>query len=213
MNTQTPFTRPVKTAVLSFIGLTAVAMAFAAARKMGVIEPAVATRAIGLVIGLMVVVTGNLLPKMRPLNSPRGNPAKVTAAERFAGWILVLAGIAYLALFLFAPLDQALPVSSIIGMGALVVIAANWMWLARGALFRGRQKAEGTVALSERAAEKRKLVIWLLFAFFYVVATACVAFLFGQKPWVHELALWMVVGFGMIYAALYAVLESKRSAE
>jgi hypothetical protein len=183
--------------------------AVAATKGMGFLEATTAKRAIGALIGVMALVIGNFLPKLRPLNSPDANPAKGMAAERFAGWILVLAGIAYIALFLFAPLDQAGRLSSVIGIGALMAIAANWAWLRRAAVWRSRQIAGKTAGLTEQTKE-RQLVVWLLFAFAYVFATASSVSFFRDTPWVHDFGSWIVLGFGMMYAILYGVLESRR---
>jgi hypothetical protein len=211
MSRQIVFTRPVKAAVLGFLSLAGVLMAIAAAERIGVIEATVSRRAIGLVVGVMSVVIGNFLPKTRPLNVPGGNHAKATAAERLAGWILVLAGIAYIALFAFAPLEQARPISSIIGISAILMIAANWAWLARGAFSRSQQTDQETAALREQGAEKRRLIAFLLFAFFWIFATACAAFLFEDKRWVKGLGLWTTLGFPLFYAGLTAVLDFKRT--
>ena len=209
MSMQIACSRPTARALFAFIGLVGTVTAVAVAKGVGLLEAAAARRAIGLLIGLMALVIGNFLPKLRPLNSPDANPAEGRAAERFAGWILVLAGIAYIALFLFAPLDQAGRFSSVLGVCALMAIAANWVWLRRAVLWRSRQIARKTAGLTERAKE-RKLVIWLLFAFAYVFATASSVFLFHNRPWVHDFGSWIVLGFGMVYAVLYGVLESSR---
>jgi hypothetical protein len=209
MNVQIACKRPTARAAFAFMSLVGIVTALAAAKGMGLLEAAAARRAIGLLIGVMALVIGNFLPKLRPLNSPQANPTKGMAAERFAGWILVLAGVAYIALFLFTPLAQAGRLSSVVGISALVAIAANWTWLGRAALWRSRQFAGTTARLTEQA-EDRKLVIWLLFAFAYVFATASSVFLFHNRPWVHDLGSWVVLGFGTTYAVLYGVLESKR---
>jgi hypothetical protein len=205
MNVQIACKRSTARAALAFLALVGIVTALAAAKGMGLLEATTARRAIGLLIGVMALVIGNFLPKLRPLNSPEANPAKGMAAERFAGWILVLAGVAYIVLFLFAPLTQAGRLSSVIGISALMAIAANWTWLGRVALWRSRQFAGLT-----GQAQDRKVVIWLLFAFAYVFVTACSVFLFHDQPWVHELGSWIVLGFGMTYAVLYGVLESRR---
>lgn len=211
MNTQTLFTRPVKAAVFSFLGLTAAMLAIAMAQKMGVIEAADVKRALGLILGVMVVVTGNFLPKTRPLNAPGVNPAAAAAvAERMAGWVLALVGIAYIVLFAFAPLDQARTISSILGIAAMVLIAANWAWLVRGALFGGRETSDETAGERKYAAEKRRLIVPLLFAFFYALATACAVFLLHDRHQIDEVSWWMFLGFWMIYAFLMVVLDSKR---
>jgi len=214
MSTQTVYTRPMKMVIFGFLGFTAAAAALAAAQKMGFIEAAAVKRGLGLIIGVVVVITGNFLPKIRPLNAPGVNPAKATAiAERFAGWILVLVGIAYVGMFAFAPLEQARTISSILGIGAMVLIAANWAWLVRGALFGGQETPEETAAEREQAAKKRRLIVPLLFAFFYALATACAVFLLHDRRQINEVGWWMSLGFWLVYAALSAALESKRCAK
>ena len=211
MGRQSHIARPVRSAVIGFLILTALAIAIAIARAAGIVEVAVEQRVLGLVIGAMIVVTGNFLPKMRPLNTAHGDPAKTTAAERLAGWVLSLAGLAYIALFVFAPLDQARHVSSIIGIGAIVLIALDWTWLARSVLFRARQPVEGSSETSQSALQRRTLATWLLFAFFYVLAVACVTFLFGDTRWGHQIGAWSIVAFSSAYALLYGFLGDKHS--
>jgi hypothetical protein len=210
MNRQTHFSRPVRSAMIGFLSLTAIVVAAALAKAAGLVEVAVEQRVFGLAIGAMIVVAGNFLPKMRPLNMNRGSPAKTTAAERVAGWVLSLAGLAYIALFVFAPLHQASHVSSIIGIGAIVLLAVDWTWWARNALFGGRQQLEDTPELSRRSAQKRKPALWLLTAFFYVLAIACVTFLFYDTPSGHQIGSWSIVVFASIYAVLYGFLGDKK---
>jgi hypothetical protein len=208
MNARRSFACPLKAQVSGFLGLLAIIATLAAARGIGFLEADAARRAIGLVIGVMVVVVGNFLPKLRPLGSPGGNSAEATAAERSAGWVLVLAGITYIALFAVAPLDKAALLSSVLGIGALVVIAANWVRLALRTLFvDGKTPKE--IAPSRQAWEKRKLAISLLFGFLYVFIGASVAFLLHDKPAARHVASWAILWLGLAYAILYAVLESR----
>jgi hypothetical protein len=205
MSTQTCI-RPVKSAVFSFLGVTIIVLAFALAGKKGFIEPDVVKRAIGLATGVMIMVIGNLLPKLRPLSRTRTR-ASSTPAERLSGWLFVLTGIAWIALFALAPLNQARHVSAIIGTGTLVMIAVSWAWLAQKALFGSRKETEETPALDKRAAERRKLVGYLLFAFVFVIVTACVKFLIDEKQLADAVASWMLFAFNMVYAILFAFLE------
>lgn len=209
MGRQTQFSRPARPAVIGFLSLAAIVIAIAIAKAAGFIEVAVEQRLFGLVIGVMIVVTGNFLPKMRPLNMGRGNPAKTTAAERLAGWVLSLAGLAYIALFVFAPLNQARHISSIIGIVAIVIIALDWTWLARSVLFGGRQPLEGAPGTGRRPARERKTAVWLLVAFFYVLAVACVTFLFYDTPSGHQIGSWSIVVFSSVCAVLYGFLGDK----
>ena len=196
--------------MIGFLSLMAIVVAAALAKASGLVEVGVEQRVFGLAIGAMIVVAGNFLPKMRPLNMDRGNPAKTTAAERVAGWVLSLAGLAYIALFVFAPLKQARHVSSIIGIGAIVLIAVGWTWWARGVLFGGRQPLEGMPESSRRSAQKRKPAIWLLTTFFYVLAIACVTALFFDTPSGHQIGAWSILVFASIFAVLYGFLDDKQ---
>ena len=207
MRTQMVYTRPLKTMIAGFLGFAAAAAGLAAAGKMGYLEPAIVKRAMGLVIGVLIMITGNFLPKTRPLNAPGVNPpGPAVAAERFAGWILALAGISYVGLFVFAPLDQARKVSSLLGIGAMIYVGASWAWMARGAILGGREESP---ADRERAAAKRRLLVPLLFAFFYAIATACAVFLLPNRHLAEEVSWWMFLGFWLVYAALVVVLDGK----
>ena len=88
MNIQAPSIRPILSAVIGFLGITLTVIAIGLADKMGVIDTFVAKRAIGFSIGLMLVVIGNSLPKLRPLHLRRTKVSS-TASERLSGWALV----------------------------------------------------------------------------------------------------------------------------
>jgi len=211
MSTSTVYTRPVKTMVFGFLGFAAAAGALAAAQKLGALDPETVKRGLGLLIGVIVVVTGNFLPKVRPLDAPGVNPEQAAAAaERLAGWILVVAGLAYIGLFAFAPLERARMVASILGISAMILIAADWAWLVRGALLGGRGDPEETAADRARAAAKRRLMVSLLFAFFYAFATACMVFLLRDRHLIDEVSWWMFLGFWLMFAFVSVVLDRKR---
>jgi hypothetical protein len=210
MSTQIVYTRPLKTMIFGFLGFTVAAEALAFAEKMGFIEAPLEKRAMGLIIGAVIIVIGNFLPKTRPLTAPGVNPpGPAAAAERFAGWTLFVVGIAYIALFAFAPLDQAREISSILGIGAMIYVAASWAWMLRGALLGGQEES---LADRQRAAKKRKLIALLLFALFYVLATVCVVSLLHSRSQIEEVRWWMFLGFGLLYTALMVVLNPKRCA-
>jgi hypothetical protein len=192
----TPMVRPVKVAVFGFLGLMLAAVVMAIANKTGVVEPVTAKRGFGLIIGGLAIVIGNFLPKLRLL---AGDPIRTAAAERLAGWMLVLTGTADVALFAFAPLDQAKLVSALLGISAMAAIAVSWA----GLLFLRRQAAV--------ASEQKKIMTFLLIAFFYVFANACAVFLTDDHR-VREIISWANIGFGLVFAVLFAVLTSKRPA-
>ena len=64
-----------------------------------------ARRLTGVLLGFVVVVYANALPKsLVALARLHCSPAREQAARRFAGWSLVLGGIGYMAASLLAPL-------------------------------------------------------------------------------------------------------------
>lgn len=187
--------RPVKTAVFGFLGLVLAAAALALAGRAGLLQAVTAKRGLGLIVGALAIVIGNFLPKLRLL---AGDPIRAAAAERLAGWMLVLTGIAQVALFTFAPLDQARLASSVLGISAMVAIAASWA----GLLFL---RNHATVP-----REQRRIMGFLLVSFFYVFANACVVFLTDDRT-VREIISWANVVLGLLFAVLFAVATSKRS--
>jgi hypothetical protein len=200
MITRSRSSQSVRTMVLGFLALAAVATALGIGARHQVVDAALARRGIGMVIGVMFVVTGNFLPKMRPLNAPGTDAARTTAAERVAGWILVVVGAADVALFLFAPLSVARAVSSIIGIGAIAVIAANWAWLARGLLFGGPRTADGMTMPQRAPTQRRRIMIWLLFAIFYLALTACVKLFVNDPASSDKVGTWMLITFCVLYS-------------
>jgi hypothetical protein len=202
MNTQPWLARPVKMAVYWFMGLMGLAMALVWAAHQGAINVRAEKQALGMLLCVVVVVIGNLLPKMRPLSSRGADPSRATAAERFTGWLLVLAGAAYVALFLFLPLERARPIAAVTGLSAIVLVTLSWTRLALMRSSRPTATAKNTNDETRPAVEQRKVVVALLFAFFYLFATACVAYFFDDQSWFHEYASWNLVGFCFVYAAL-----------
>jgi hypothetical protein len=190
------------------VGLTAVVSALALASANGLIEAGLARRLIGVGLGLMILHVGNLLPKLRPLG---GMPGAVLAVERFSGWLLALAGIAWIMLFSLAPLGQANRVAAVIGCSALLILAVRWgalAWAAWSA--RRRQGTQPPVEGGEGASGWRP-ASWVLFAFFYVLAIACVKFLVEQKQLASELSMWILAGFWLMYAAVSAAFDHRRA--
>jgi hypothetical protein len=202
-----------KSALFGFLGAGLIAAAAAMTSRIGVVETDLANRIIGLALGLMIVLIGNSLPKLRPFNRTRVNMRPATV-ERFSGWLLVLAGISWVTLFTLAPLYEAKRVAALIGIGALTIVAVSWIWAAVAAVRTGASLAssveeEATPTASERVALKWQLTVSLLFAFFYVFVVACLKFLVNQTEFANELSIWMLTAFWVLYALLYALGHRK----
>lgn len=87
-----------------------------------------AQRLTGVLLGLVVVVYANAIPKsLVALARLRCSPAREQAARRFAGWSLVLGGIGYMAASLLAPLASMHLVGGAILAVALAVALLRCM--------------------------------------------------------------------------------------
>jgi hypothetical protein len=133
--------------IAGFGGLVALLIAIAIGKETGVIENHVAKRGVGIIFGLMLMGVGNLLPKFRLFDSPGRDPAQTLAAERFAGWVFVITGTAYVIIWAFAPMSTVMLVSSIVGLSSFALVAFDWTRraIAKKPYIAGRQTTEATV--------------------------------------------------------------------
>lgn len=81
--------------------IIAIALAATAARNAGLIEGETVTRLVMGAIGLMLVWYGNRMPKTFV------PAAKARQVQRVGGWSMVLSGLAYAGLWIFAPVSLA----------------------------------------------------------------------------------------------------------
>jgi hypothetical protein len=172
------------------IAITAVLVAVvtvAVGRRTGMLEPELAKRLGVVVFGIMLAVLGNYLPKFVV---PGSTPATV-AARRFAGWVFVVAGGAYVATCLLAPMPQAVVASSIIGIGAFVLAGANWLRVVRHT--ERVQTASGEATVDGRTLPGLvvqqggpHILLGLFFVFVVFLADAL---------WGDAVARWMAVGY------------------
>lgn len=88
-----------------------VALAASLARNLGYIDQEMTTRLVIGATGLMIVAFGNRIPKTF---TPSECAKK---AQRVAGWSMVLSGLVYAGVFLFAPMDTAV----LVGCGAVIL--------------------------------------------------------------------------------------------
>jgi hypothetical protein len=99
------------------------------------LSPDTARRMMGVLLGVVVMVYANAVPKaLSPLIQMRWNPAEEQALRRFTGWSLVLGGAAYAAAWAIAPIDKANLVAAICLGAAFVAVVLRFAWMsARGA--------------------------------------------------------------------------------
>ncbi|CAN5205172.1 hypothetical protein BH11PSE2_BH11PSE2_14530 [soil metagenome] len=87
-------------------------------------------RAVGVGSGLVMVVIGNVLPKViAPVTATRCGAVHTQSLQRFAGWVFVLAGLAIAVLSFILPTGQADGITLSICLGAVVLVIGRLAWI------------------------------------------------------------------------------------
>jgi hypothetical protein len=111
--------------------MIALAEALAIARATGAIErdsESVALRLLGIGCGLVIVFFGNITPKKTACVDPASPDApRRQKLQRYSAWVLVLAGLANTAIWVFAPIKQAALWSMVPLAAGLALIALRIM--------------------------------------------------------------------------------------
>ncbi len=81
-------------------------------------------RFMGVVLGIVFVVTSNAIPKrLTPLSRTECEPSRAQAVQRFVGWSFVLAGLGYALCWLLLPFDSAkLASTTVLASGVALAI-------------------------------------------------------------------------------------------
>jgi len=86
-------------------------------------------RAIGVGIGVTLVLLGNTTPKiLAPLTAKRCAPSVVQSVQRFAGWVFVLDGFICIAAALFLPVGEGRDLYTIATGIALALVLSRYAW-------------------------------------------------------------------------------------
>ncbi len=101
-------------------GLLAGSAALTVARRMGLLDADTTLRAIMALLGLVMVIYANAIPKRVTKKTARGQ-----AIQRLTGRAMLLAYLAYIAIWIFAPIDKANGLSLI-----PVLFAGGAVWFA-----------------------------------------------------------------------------------
>jgi len=197
-----------KSTVFGVIGLFTVLVTFGLAKEWDVIEGGLAKRAVGMLLSAMLIVLGNVLPKLvRPISGRRGNPVRHMAAERFAGWTFVLTGVVCVAVWLFAPLESVMLIASLVGLSAFSLVFATWAWLAWGEHSQVQQEtlvSEHSAEMSQRAPGIRGGLFLLLHALFWVFAI-----FLADSIWGDSVSQWMGVFFVVVSGVLATYMAAR----
>jgi hypothetical protein len=113
--------------------LIALGLALAYARAKGLLDKgdnSLVSRVFGIATGLVLAYYGNVIPK----RSACVNPVSASAARRqrllrFSGWAFTLAGLAYAAIWAFAPLGDTLwamlPIAAALVLVAMRILRSS----------------------------------------------------------------------------------------
>jgi len=116
--------------------LLAIVLAFSAmdtADIMGGAGSDMTKRAFGVMMGVVLIVIGNVMPKhLQPFMDNAVGAAKAQAMRRFAGWMFVLAGLGHALAWLILPIAQANLVGMAVVAGAIVLLIVRWALITKG---------------------------------------------------------------------------------
>ena len=117
-----------------FAGLMlAIPLSAALAVRLGVIHDTDLSKRMTMVlVGAFFAFTGNAMPKtLTPLSALQCDASRVQAFQRFAGWTWVLTGLGFAIAYLVLPLDLAKPVSTVLLMTGMLLVAVQLFRLRR----------------------------------------------------------------------------------
>jgi len=109
--------RQIARALILAGGLLAGSIALTAARRMSYLDADTTLRAIMVLLGLVMAIYANDIPKQVTKKTARGQ-----AMQRLTGRAMVLAYLAYVAIWIFAPIDLANALSLV-----PVLLAGAWV--------------------------------------------------------------------------------------
>jgi hypothetical protein len=134
-------TREIPRALWTAAGLIAAALLLKWLASAGLINGDVSERLIQVAIGVVLIFSANRVPKQLVKISDDGcEPSRRQSQRRLAGWAFVLAGLAYVVVWLVAPIDSAAIISLCIVGGTVLLVLVPCLWLflrRRGGLTTG----------------------------------------------------------------------------
>lgn len=155
-------------------------------REMGLLTSDDAKRAVGIVLAMLLAVTGNFLPK---LLHPDREAAAALHRQRRSAWGLVLTGLALVVVLLIAPADRIERWSGIVGLGGLSLVFIDALVQLPAAAVRSTRRADRT-AIEIRHAATRQAALYIVHAIGWVFAM-----FLADDLWGDAAAIWMVVAF------------------
>ena len=163
MKQTTRSNRPLVSIFIYLGSVCAIFVTFAVAKKIGALDPIDAKRCTAATLGFVLVIAGNFMPKIGLFYNGDENYAQAKAAERFAGIVFVSAGLGFVSLWIFTPLEVAMFASPILGIAAFGATAIHWMSQKRSS--RLTLELKGIAGVNQESTLAGRIVILqILFA-------------------------------------------------
>jgi ABC-type Fe3+-siderophore transport system permease subunit len=173
---------------IAVVGLMIAFAAIIAAKEFNLVDQAFARRGVSALLGLLLAVCGNYLPKLT--RQPDADTALLGRADRAAGRVLILTGLAFSVIWLAAPLGTATAIASIVGLLGASACIAVWAWIARRAEGGSARMAITATDTAVRAAVAMiVLSIFVTFGIFEI-----------DRIWGDQAAQWSAIIFSLMIA-------------
>jgi hypothetical protein len=184
-NSNKPAARVMTVAVLLVLAAMAVIVV---GKEAGWLDAEFARRGVSVSLGFLLVVCGNYLPKLT--RKPDADTALLGKADRAAGRILILTGLAFSVIWIVAPLATATAMASIVGLVGAFAAIGIWIWTSRRAPGGSARLAITATDTAVRAAVAMiMLSIFVTFGIFEI-----------DRLWGDAAAQWSAIIFSMMIA-------------
>ena len=113
-------------------GILSLSLIAALAEESYLIDGDVAKRSVGVMLGALLMLMGNVMPKkLAPLDdSERTRAGKTQATQRFVGWLFVIAGLLYAVVWMVVDLEQtAIATLLTFPVACLVIVVVRMLYV------------------------------------------------------------------------------------
>ncbi|MBL8300784.1 MAG: hypothetical protein JNN30_20785 [Rhodanobacteraceae bacterium] len=198
--------RVVQAPAFGFICLSGGVTAVTQAAQFGAIPATLAPRGVGCLMGLVLLLVGVALLRLRPLLQADGSRSKAALSNRFDATLLIPAGLGYIVLFALGPLELAQWVTPVLALATVLATTLCWTWLLRASLLPAPREGD---------AAPRKPPVLLYALYLYALGNLALLLWHGETGWAQRAAAWMSVVFWMLYtygSVAFIRIERSRAA-
>ena len=111
--------------------MLALSLGAAWAKELSLVDGDMTKRFVGVMLGVVLILMGNVMPKkLAPLDSQGARAAKTQATQRFVGWLFVVAGLLYAAVWMVVDLEQtAVATMLTFPVACLVIVVVRMVYV------------------------------------------------------------------------------------